>query len=439
MTDLDLWLDGELTAATRTRSKGRRTLVYHDLVVERYGEEVPLLSCSLPTPGPSQPARTWTFMEGLLPEGQALEAMAARVRNVRLTSAGQPESVDDVVLLLAEYGRECAGAVVAVPAGEPYEPDAGSYHSLDAAELEAIVRDLPEHPLGSDTSRGIRMSLAGAQPKFLLARFDDAWYEPIGGAASTHIIKPTMQWPNSAQNESLVMTIAKHVGLTNAATHVETIGDAVVFVAERYDRIVTGERTVRRRHQEDMCQALGIRPSKKYDIGRPSEKMARLLREQATHPMAEIRRLFEQVAFRVTVGDEDGHGKNYSLCLDRGRVTLSPMYDCLCTIIYPELSGKMGAQIGRQQNLAKVDRQALIDEAIAMGILNDEAEQILDDLATRIEGALPALPVDVTDGWNSSAVTDTIDQRVRRLRAGARLGSGARPARRRTTRNVRSP
>jgi Uncharacterized protein related to capsule biosynthesis enzymes len=257
--------------------------------------------------------------------------------------------------------------------------------------------------------------------------FEDRWYEPVGGAASTHIIKPTNRWANSAHNENLVMSIAKRLGLTPTDTWVETIGDTTVFVAERYDRTVVGLQQVRRKHQEDMCQALGIRPSRKYEIGRPSKQMARLLRTQTIRPAEEVVKLFRQVAFRVIVGDEDGHGKNYSVCLDNGDVTLSPLYDSLCTLIYPDLTGKMGAQVGRQQNLAKVDKQALLEEAAAMGILADEAHQIINDLTGGIDNALSALPTSITDGWDSSTVTDTIRHRIERLNADQPMGGNNQP------------
>jgi serine/threonine-protein kinase HipA len=422
LADLDIWLNGRLTATTRERSRVKRTIAYDPGVVAQYGNEVPLLSCSLPTPGPTEPAKTWAYLEGLLPEGQALDAMAARVRNARLTTRGEPEAVNDVLLLLAEYGRECAGAVVTVPHGDSYDPGAGTYRPLDADVLATIVRELPDHPLGTDPDRGIRMSLAGAQPKFLLARFDDGWYEPINGAASTHIVKPTTRWPNSAHNESLVMTIAKHIGLTPASTWVETMGDSAVFVAERYDRVVAGTQKVQRRHQEDMCQALGMRPAKKYEIGRPSQRMARLLREQTADPAAEVRKLFRQVAFRVIIGDADGHGKNYSVCLEDGNVTLSPLYDSLCTLAYPELLPTMGTPVGRQQNLACVDRSALLEEAAAMGITRSEADEILDDLGVGIEQAVEQLPSDATDGWESDKIIAIIAERIRRLRSGDALG-----------------
>jgi hypothetical protein len=137
------------------------------------------------------------------------------------------------------------------------------------------------------------------------------------------------------------------------------------------DRAVVAGRVVRR-HQEDMCQAVGIRPSKKYEIGRPSERMARLVSEFTDEPRVQATALFRQLAFRAPMGDEVGHGKNYSLLIDDGTVTLSPLYDSLCTLGYPDLTGKMATKIGSQQSLTKVDRQALIAEARAMGLTEPE-------------------------------------------------------------------
>lgn len=78
-----------------------------------------------------------------------------------------------------------------------------------------------------------------------------------------------------------------------------------------------------------MCQALGLRPREKYSIGRPSRKMAALLRTVPTAPEVDARKLFAQTVFRTIVGDEDGHGKNYGLIIDNGEVDLAPLYDSL--------------------------------------------------------------------------------------------------------------
>ena len=44
----------------------------------------------------------------------------------------------------------------------------------------------------------------------------------------------------------------------------------------------------------------------------------------------------------------------------------------------------MGTKIGAQQSLANVDRQALLDEAQAMGLPARAAEQVLDELSAHI-------------------------------------------------------
>jgi len=65
--ELDLWLGDRLVAHANERQRGRKvTIVYDPEVAESMGDEVPLLSCSLPTPGPSQPANARAFLEGLL-------------------------------------------------------------------------------------------------------------------------------------------------------------------------------------------------------------------------------------------------------------------------------------------------------------------------------------------------------------------------------------
>jgi serine/threonine-protein kinase HipA len=290
--------------------------------------------------------------------------------------------------------------------------------------MDEIVRELPRRPLGADLDREIRLSLAGAQPKFLLARFDAEWFEPVDGAPSTHVLKPSIEWESSAQNEALVLNLARAVGLTDCEAFVEYFGDQSVLATSRYDRVVEG-RSVRRVHQEDMCQALGMRVGEKYAIGRPSDRMARTLRSWADDPTAEIRTLFRQITFRCAVGDEDGHGKNYSLLLDRGRVKLAPLYDSLCTLVYPDLTRKMAAMIGNQEKLDKVDRAALIAEAKAMGIPEAEAEQLLTELASDLREALGGLDEKPLLGWRSSQVVKTITSRLDRLDTGKPLGGSA--------------
>lgn len=431
---LDIWLHGILTARATPKSAGRKVVIeYTDEGRLGYGGGAPILSCSLPSiPGSNAPSVSRSFLEGLLPEGRALQHAAARLRGVELDLAGAPATPSDVIALLAEYGRECAGAVVVVPAGEGLPTEGHLSSPLSEQELADLIQSLPTRPLGADPSRGIRMSLPGAQDKLLLTRVNGRWCMPVDGYPSTHIIKPTTVWPHSAENEALVLALSRECGLSHNAVWIERIGDATALVAERYDRTVKGDGTIHRLHQEDMCQAVGLRPKDKYLIGRPSERMARVLREFADSAQHEIINLYKQVAFRAVVGDEDGHGKNYSLMLHDGVVKVSPLYDSLCTLEYAELSGTMGAKIGAQQTLAKVDRQALLDEAKAMGLPARVAEQALEELSTNIRAGIQSLPTEITEGWPSERLIETVTARLQRLETGQPLGGvrqSSRPSR----------
>lgn len=428
---LDIWLHGVLTARATPKSGGRKVVIeYTDEGRLGYGGGAPILSCSLPSvPGPNAPSVSRSFLEGLLPEGRALETAAARLRGVELDLTAAPATPSDAMALLAEYGWDCAGAVVVVPAGEGL-PTGGHLSSpLSEQELADLIRDLPTRPLGADPTKGIRMSLAGVQDKLLLTRVNGRWCMPVDGYPSTHIIKPTTVWPYSAENEALVLALSRECGLSDNAVWIERIGDETALVAERYDRIVHSDGTIHRLHQEDMCQAVGLRPKDKYLIGRPSERMARVLREFADSPQREITEIYKQVAFRAVVGDEDGHGKNYSLMLHDGVVKAAPLYDSLCTLEYTELSGIMDAEIGARQTLAKVDRQALLDEAKAMGLPAREAEQALDELSTHVRSGIESLPADITDGWPSEHLIETVMARSRRLETGQPFGGVERSSR----------
>ena len=64
--------------------------------------------------------------------------------------------------------------------------------------------------------------------------------------------------------------LARSLGLPTAQSRVMRFGDEIAIVIERYDRQHKGNDIIRV-HQEDICQALGIMPTKKYqNEGGPS-------------------------------------------------------------------------------------------------------------------------------------------------------------------------
>ena len=120
------------------------------------------------------------------------------------------------------------------------------------------------------------------------------------------------------------------------------------MLVERYDRIREPDDRPRRLHQEDFCQALGVAPEYKYqNEGGPTVTDCFALVRKATRPAAlYVPQLLDAVLFNTLVGNNDAHAKNYSLIYGAGGTTLAPLYDVLCTAVYPDLTPKMAMKIG---------------------------------------------------------------------------------------------
>src|SRR5260370_24556450 len=145
------------------------------------------------------------------------------------------------------------------------------------------------------------------------------------------------------------MNLASTVGLPTAIVEIRTVEDLEYLLVERYDRVHRqvpgGEPVLERLHQEDFCQAQGIVSEMKYQKeGGPSLKQCfQLLRDVSSAPVLDLGHLLDAVIYNYFVGNNDAHGKNFSLLyhgvgtedLD---VRLAPLYDVVSTVYYPDLS-----------------------------------------------------------------------------------------------------
>lgn len=330
---LDVWLYGTHVAQVFERRTGKFQLEYTAEAFARWPTGRPLLSVALPlVRGRHGPGLTDSFLEGLLPEGEARTVLEAR-HGVRR---------GDVRGLLAEIGRDCAGAVVIMPSGEapPGSSDADP-DPLSDEELAAEVRALPDRPLGDGEQ--VRVSLAGQQPKLLLARLPDGrWTRPVAGRPSTHVVKPgDERYPGMAVNEAFCLRVAREVGLTTVDANLLEVDGADVLVVSRYDRLIGSDGSVTRIHQEDVCQALAVDVGPlgngKYEQhGGPGWAQVAEILDLHNGAAEETARLAEVVLFTVAIGNADGHGKNLSLLHPPdGRLRLAPLYDQVSTIQYP--------------------------------------------------------------------------------------------------------
>jgi serine/threonine-protein kinase HipA len=353
--ELEVWLDGTRVADLEQRRWPEIRCRYTAEALAAWSANRPLLSCSLPLD--PRPREALPFCKGLLPEGQALQAMAAE--------AGV--AVNDSFALLERFGRDVAGALVIGGPGPT-----GSEFGIEAYSddtLEEAVAALDDRPL--DLHDDSELSLAGIQNKLLLVKLDKGWGRPLHGRPSTHILKADdPRYPGLVAAESLCLVLARAAGLTTIDSELVEIGETQCLVVSRYDRVTDGQ-DVRRIHQEDLCQALAIDPDAnrgraKYErAGGPTLcQAAELLDTYAVDPRAQLDRLVSVVAFTVAIGNADAHGKNLSLLHSSpGSVELAPLYDTVPTALWPRLRKEAAMSIGGQVLLADVTAADIVREA----------------------------------------------------------------------------
>jgi serine/threonine-protein kinase HipA len=322
------------------------------------------------------------FFGGILPEQKLREIVA---KNLGISAKND-------FAMLEQIGGECAGAVTFLPAGEPLPEREDRYRDLSDKELVDMLKTLPRRPLLAGDA-DVRLSLAGAQDKVPVRVSGDRISIPLGGAPSTHILKPANErFAGLIFNEMLCLDLAKTAGLFVARAETRNIDGMDYILVERYDRSVIrssdGSERYERVHQEDFCQASGIVSEKKYQSeGGPSLKQCfDLLREVSTAPVIDLERLLEAVIFNYLIGNNDAHAKNFSLVytVAGSEARFSPLYDLVCTVYYPELSKKMAMKIGGEYLSDRISPGHFETLATEAGLAKPLVKQRVPELATSV-------------------------------------------------------
>jgi serine/threonine-protein kinase HipA len=316
------------------------------------GYRGPAISLSMPVQEAAHPNDLCrAVFGGLLPEG---DGRAVIGRNLGI-------SLGNDYALLEALGGDCAGALTILEPGEE-PPDVPVTRALDASQLDAVLRELPQRPLAADPVEGTRLSLAGAQPKLPVILTDEGVALPLNSAAATtHILKPEPErFPGLVDNEAFCMDLARAVGLPAAiAFNRRSISGLPFLVVERYDRDVTSD-PIRRLHQEDFCQALGRASERKYqaDGGPTVVEAVSLLRASSAIPAQDLRTFWRALVFNWLIGNCDAHSKNFSLLYDVPVPTLAPLYDLVSTTVYPELTTRLAMSIDGARKIEEVTEPA---------------------------------------------------------------------------------
>jgi serine/threonine-protein kinase HipA len=329
---LTVILHGQMAGTVSRVAHGRLRFDYDDTYRSR--SDATPLSVSMPTQVASHSDHVITpWLWGLLPDNDAVLARWARHFHV---SASSPFS-----MLSTPIGEDCAGAVRFAPPDQLERVLArpGEVTWLDQDGVAQRLRELREDSTAwlGRTFTG-QFSLAGAQAKTALLYEDGRWGVPSGSIPTTHILKPAVSgFDDHDLNEHLCLDAARRCRLIVARTQVEQFSDESAVVVTRYDRVTRGS-MISRVHQEDLCQALGIPPSKKYqnEGGPGPADIVRLFRRVMPPRIADtaIWRFADALIWNWIIGGTDAHAKNYSLLLADNQVRLAPLYDIASGLPY---------------------------------------------------------------------------------------------------------
>ena len=371
---------------TVTHGKGGRlTFLYSDQWLA--SPSAYPLSVSIPlVPGQHGQRKIESFLWGLLPDNEIVLGQWARRFHV---------SPRNVFGLISNVGEDCAGAVQfvrpdrldAVRAGA--EPEIQWLNEAGVAErLRALRQDQSAWRIARDTGQ---FSLAGAQPKTALLLQNGRWGVPSGRVPTTHILKPpTGEFDGHAENEHFCLELARSFNLPVANSEIRRFEDQIAIVIERYDRVRTGG-AIRRVHQEDVCQAMGLLPTGKYqsDGGPGVHEIAELLTTFSTAPVEDTKTFVAAIGFNWLVAGTDAHAKNYALLLgSEARIRLAPLYDLASALPYPgmrpiglKLAMKIGGEYGLRNIAARHWRRFAA-----------EAHQNPDDVLANLRATAGAMP-----------------------------------------------
>jgi serine/threonine-protein kinase HipA len=411
MRTLDIWWDGRVVGQLTQDPHGELGFAYASAWLDD-AQALPL-SASLPKRAePFSRRECRPFFGGLLPEEGQRDAAAQAL--------GVSRSNDFV--LLDRLGGDVAGALQLLPPGETPTAPALDHRPtpLDDAGLIRVLDALPVRPLLAGEA-GLRLSLAGAQSKVPVVLVDGAVALPAPGQPTTHILKPPIsRFKATTENEAFVMRLAAAIGLDVATVEPRVVKDRTFLLVQRYDRAIGDDGNVRRIHQEDFCQALGVPPETKYaSEGGPTFKDCfALLRRVAARPAVDVLKLLDAVIFNAIVGNADAHGKNFSILHGNEGPRLAPLYDLLATVAYPDLSPRFAMKIGKRATLAELDAKGWIafaaDAGLGLPLIRRRVAEISEAAIARAPEVVQALAGHGLDDEALSDLASIIARRAER-------------------------
>ena len=404
---LNIWLNGTPIGYWET-SNGRHTLAYFDEWL--VDEQARPLSLSLPFKPQNEPHRGATvsnYFDNLLPDSEAIRRRIARHFK---TEGIEPHQ------LLAAIGRDCVGAVQLLPVDEvPTGLFSITGDLLSEREIAALLKNATsEVPLGQrEDDMDLRLSIAGAQEKSALLKWQGEWYKPTGSTPTTHIFKLPLglvgamqaDMRTSVENEWICSKIVHAFGLPIAHCEIAQFEELKSLIVERFDRRYSEDASwVVRLPQEDFCQATGTSPAKKYqaDGGPGITKIMEILLS-SDNSDADRRHFFKTQLVFWLLAATDGHAKNFSIFhLPKSRFCATPLYDVLSA--HPILGSgankvalqraKLAMAVRGSENhfhLQLIQRRHWLKHAQMVGLGAPAAERIIEEVLALTRNVVDAV------------------------------------------------
>lgn len=330
---LGIWMNGQQVGVW-DQGRGSGSLQYARAWMQSpQGRPLSLSLPFLPDGGLHRGAAVANYFENLLPDSdQIRRRIGQRVR------AKSTRAFD----LLWELGRDCAGAVQLVPEGKaPDDAERIDCVALTEHDVAQVLRGVTSvAAFGQEGGEGFRLSLAGAQEKTALLWHEGRWCRALKATPTTHLFKLPLglvghmqaDFASSVENEWLCSELLHAFGLSIARTRIGVFEDQKALIVERFDRQPSADgRWWIRRPQEDLCQALGLPPERKYESdGGPGVLAVMDLLGRSEQPEQDRQAFFASQLLFWLLAAIDGHAKNFSLFIGaRGSFRLTPLYDVM--------------------------------------------------------------------------------------------------------------
>ena len=390
---LNVFLNGRLVGVLRRESTGAIDFQYAREWLDWRGTFP--ISLSLPLREDHYIGTPVTnVFDNLLPDDDAIRRRVAE----RVGADGT-----DAYSMLAALGHDCVGALQFLPDGmDPGPPGGVEGKPVSNEDVARIIENLAAAPLGLGEDEDFRISIAGAQEKTALLRKDGGWFKPIGTAATTHILKPQIgrlpngiDLSNSVENEYLCLKLLQAFGVPAAQAQIADFGERRTLIVERFDRLWARDGRLLRLPQEDICQALSVPPTRKYqsDGGPGMREIVELLKGSDT-PDEDIATFLRTCILFWLIGATDGHAKNFSIFLSPGgRFRMTPLYDVLTA--QPSLDAgqiprkkfKLAMSVGKNRHYSVPDimPRHFLQTADIAGVGTPAMRRIFDDIAENVE------------------------------------------------------